>query len=235
MRAILFALAAFVLPILLILTVHNSLGNDDESAPTVLGFFLVIGAVAIFVTQIGRRRRLLQERSEELSIDLALTNISSSLRSRFDFIYDTGGGNYLCMDNSGENVHFLQVELNKGVVSVANELGVSVSDIVSVDVVLRERTEIDTITETRRKGAITRAVVGDVFFGPAGAIVGATSARSRSTSVGVQRKVYESSELVFGLSDLRNPVVRFVCYDHSKADEWLHRVRSAMARVAAKR
>jgi hypothetical protein len=47
-----------------------------------------------------------------------------------------------------------------------------------------------------------------------------------------QRVVKKPSVLVFELSDLANPFMRFSGTDHAQCDVWLHRVRSAMARHA---
>lgn len=163
----------------------------------------------------------------------ALDNFKVELASSYAFIFHAASGNLLCMDREGTELRFLQVGTEGGIVRRDADLMVKMDDVVSVDLVKNERVVTETVTDTKKQGALGRAVIGELLFGPAGAIVGASSASSKSRSVGLERRIYETSELVFGLSDFQNPIVRFVSDDHIQSETWLHRIRSAMAKRTA--
>ena len=109
------------------------------------------------------------------------------------------------------------------------DLTVPVSSIVSVELSGGNEVVTDYETTSTKPDALAGAIVGGLLFGRTGAIVGATAAGSEATTVATQRVVEKPSALVFELSDLNNPVVRFSSMDHAQCDLWLHRVRSAMA------
>ena len=133
----------------------------------------------------------------------------------------------LCMDRDGERLRFLEFNLLDGMKTV--DLVVPVSSIVSVELSGGNQIVNDYETTSTKPNALAGAILGGLLFGRAGAIVGATAAGSEETTVAKQRVIKKPSVLVFELSDLNNPVVRFSSMDHAQCDLWLHRVRSAMA------
>lgn len=63
-----------------------------------------------------------------------------------------------------------------------------------------------TVEKTKRKGGITRAVVGGALLGPVGAVVGATTARSKGNSIGYTEDVESLNDIdqgIFVLTDQR--------------------------------
>ena len=106
---------------------------------------------------------------------------------------------------------------------------VDIGRITSVEIVNHYDRHTESTTVEKKKGAIGRAVVGELMFGGVGAIVGATSAGSIANTTGKEHSVYLSSELIFGLSSLDHPVLRFVSEDPVESDKWVYRVRAAMA------
>ena len=110
------------------------------------------------------------------------------------------------------------------------DLTVPISSIVSVELSGGNEVVTDYETTSTKPDALAGALLGGLLFGRAGAIVVATAAGSEATTVATRHVVEKPSVLVFELSDLNNPVVRFISMDREQCDLWLHRVRSAMAK-----
>lgn len=140
------------------------------------------------------------------------------------------GISILCMDRQGERLRFVDFSLLASNVKRIQDLTVPVSSILSVELSGGNEVVTDYETTSTKPDALLGAILGGYLFGQAGAIVGATAAGSDATTVAKQRLIQKPSVLMFELSDLNNPVVRFRSTDPSQCDLWLHRVRSAMAK-----
>lgn len=63
-----------------------------------------------------------------------------------------------------------------------------------------------TVEKTKKKGGITRAVVGGALLGPVGAVVGATTAKSKGNSIGYTEDIESLNDIdqgIFVLTDQR--------------------------------
>jgi hypothetical protein len=189
---------------------------------TFLPLFLIVVVAYLIYREIFVKRRLAKRVKETTEV----------LKSDFPFIFPAGM-KLLCMDRWGDNLRFISLSSHipvqeifsssdQGPIVKTRDLTVPVASIISVELFRDSVNE----TTTTKKNAVGRAVVGALLFGGVGAIVGSTSAGSQSHTVSKPGSV---SELVFELSDLANPVVRFLSTDHAQCELWLHRVRSAMA------
>ena len=67
-----------------------------------------------------------------------------------------------------------------------------------------------TVEKTKKKGGITRAVVGGALLGPVGAVVGATTAKSKGNSVGYSENVENLSNIDEGVLLFTNQRLLFV-------------------------
>jgi hypothetical protein len=92
-------------------------------------------------------------------------------------------------------------------------------------------TSIEVTTRTKKQGALARTAVGAVAFGGVGAIVGATSAGSRSRSVGshTAKTNVVGNKIVIGTSDPANPTIVSKFSSSSQAVTWYHRILGALA------
>jgi peptidoglycan hydrolase-like protein with peptidoglycan-binding domain len=203
----------------------------DTVGGRIFGFFVLIVGVIWLVIWLSnkneRDKRAKDERSKRYARDLALSNATEAIKTEFPFVFSsTSGMSVLCMDRQGERLRFVDVGLDS---SIVQDLTVPISSIVSVELSGGNEVVTDYETTSSKPDALVRAFAGGQFFGQTGAIVGAISAGSEATTVATQRVIEKPSVLVFELSDLNNPVVRFSSMDHEECDLWLHRVRSAMA------
>ena len=67
-----------------------------------------------------------------------------------------------------------------------------------------------TVEKTKKKGGITRAVVGGALLGPVGAVVGATTAKSKGNSVGYTEDVENLNDIDQGVLVFTNQRMLFV-------------------------
>ena len=67
-----------------------------------------------------------------------------------------------------------------------------------------------TVEKTKKKGGITRAVVGGALLGPVGAVVGASTAKSQGHSVGYAQEVENLNNIDEGVLLLTNQRMLFV-------------------------
>ena len=67
-----------------------------------------------------------------------------------------------------------------------------------------------TVEKTKKKGGITRAVVGGALLGPVGAVVGATTAKSKGNAVGYSENVENLENIDEGVLLLTNQRLLFV-------------------------
>lgn len=67
-----------------------------------------------------------------------------------------------------------------------------------------------TVAKTKKKGGITRAVVGGALLGPVGAVVGASTAKSKGNSVGYTEEVDNLSDIDKGILVLTDQRMLFV-------------------------
>ena len=67
-----------------------------------------------------------------------------------------------------------------------------------------------TVEKTKKKGGITRAVVGGALLGPVGAVVGATTAKSKGNSVGYTEDIESLKDIDQGILVLTDQRMLFV-------------------------
>ena len=67
-----------------------------------------------------------------------------------------------------------------------------------------------TVEKTKKKGGITRAVVGGALLGPVGAVVGATTAKSKGNAVGYTENVENLNNIDEGVLLFTNQRLLFV-------------------------
>ena len=185
-----------------------------------VGLVIYYSPLPTKITEHAKRVRALNEARE-----LAYRKWKEAFTAEFPFIFSSGNS-LLCMDRQGERLRFV----DRGLESIVRDLTVPVSSIISVELSGGNEVVTDYETTSTKPNALAGALVGGLLFGEAGAMVGATAAGSEATTVATQHVIEKPSVLVFELSDLANPVVRFSSMDHAECDLWLHRVRSAMAR-----
>ena len=210
-------------------------GNSDGG----MSFFWVwlsivagVGGLALYRSnkkhkRAQRLRAIVDERV--LTLRKAIEPIEAEFPFMFVSNYSNSGlMSILFMDQQGERLRFVDFGLDN--IEPTQDRTIPVSSIVSVELSGGNEVVTDYETTSTKPDALAGALLGGLLFGRAGAIVGATAAGSEATTVATQHVVEKPSALVFELSDLNNPVVRFISMDHAQCDLWLHRVRSAMAR-----
>ena len=158
-----------------------------------------------------------------------LQKVALDEKLHYPFAFRFSGDQMIMMDNFGTRLRLLTGRVINGAFSIVADQTIQVDDIVSVELVKNERLSASSTTVARTSGGVGRAVVGGLIAGPTGAVVGAATARATATTTRVEQKVYESSELVFGLADLDAPVLRLLSTNHPQWEQWLHRIRGAMA------
>jgi hypothetical protein len=210
--------------------------SGADAGSYIFPLVVLLGIAGFFVLKMkGQRadaRRLAARQRREHAGQAALDVFEErELKPNFPYIFRTYEDDLLCMDRAGSRLRFISADTFNGDCVVTRDKEVLIADLVSVELVKNQSTYTESTTVSKKQGAIGRAVIGELIAGPAGAIVGASSAGSKSRTVGVEHTVYESSELIFGLADLDTPVIKFRTTDHAQSDQWLHRVRSAMANV----
>lgn len=203
----------------------DQLGALTNDWSIVVPLAVVIGVIW-FVVRLFKKEK--QHTAVENVMNVVRKRIEP-LAAEYAFIFFSADNDgILCMDREGERLRFVNFNLLDG--STKMDLTVPVENIISVELTGGHEVVTDYETTSTKPNALAGAVVGGLLFGGAGAIVGSTAAGSEETTVATQRVVEKPSILVFELTDLANPVVRFTSTDRAKCDLWLHRVRSAMAR-----
>jgi hypothetical protein len=166
---------------------------------------------------------------ETRALDAQMAEKRAELAQQFVFILpDVISTRYLCMDGGGRNIiviHFMRRDNNY---YRTEEVNLPISSVNSIELSGGDTMITDYVTTTRKPHGIGRAMVGGILFGGAGALIGSTTAGSRSRSVATQRVIHGASVLTFGLADLSNPLFRFQSYDRAQCEQWLYRVKAAM-------
>jgi hypothetical protein len=217
----------------------SALAQSADSIGVNANWVVPLGLLLVGVILVVKFFKRRAERAEEARVRNAMTEALEPIAPEFPFLFS--GGSYsetkptltylwLCMDRDGERLRFLEFSHLDGRKLV--DFIVPISNIVSVELSGGNEVVTDYETTSTKPNALPGAILGHLLFGRTGAIVGATAAGSEETTVATQRVVEKPSVLVFELSDLNNPVMRFYSMDHAQCDLWLHRVRSAMARHA---
>jgi hypothetical protein len=173
------------------------------------------------------------KRAKQARVQDAISKALISTEAAFPFLFVSHWETNitaLCMDQHGERLRLLGFNIFDGMKTI--DRNVPVSSIISVELAGGDEVVTDYETTSTKPNALAGAILGGLLFGRTGAIVGATAAGSEGTTVATRRVVEKPSVLVFELSDLNNPVMRFHSMDRAQCDLWLHRVRSAMARQA---
>lgn len=195
--------------------------NSNWLVPLALVLLVVWLAIKYF-RKLGRSEA--QKRGQE-----AATTALMSIVTEFPFWFlSHNEKNYttLCMAKDGQHLRFLEFDLDG---KKRSDLTMPISSVNSVELAGGNELVTDYESTSTKPNALPGAIVGGLLFGKTGAIVGAAAAGSKETSVAVQRLIERPSVLVFNLSDLNHPVIRFASTDHKQCDLWLHRIRSAMA------
>jgi hypothetical protein len=182
----------------------------------------VAGAIWLVVKFFRKR----EDRAQRVRALNAVSKWAELILVEFPFWF-ISGLQILCMDRQGERLRFISYDIDG---MKKDDLTVPVASVVSVEMSGGDEVVTEYETTSTKPDALAAALVGGLLFGRTGAIVGATAAGSEAQTVAKQRVVNRPSVLVFELSDLANPVMRFTSMDHAQCDLWLHRVKSAMAR-----
>lgn len=110
---------------------------------------------------------------------------------------------------------------------------IAVDKIVTVELQQSSETITRYVTSstTKQDSPLVRAAVGGLAFGGAGAVVGAISAKrtSTGTTTGRSKTVKGPIYLIVGITDVHTPVVKHEMPNMSTAEDWLHRIRGAIA------
>jgi len=187
------------------------------------GVLLLIG-LGLFALAVHFERR---HRMRVANLRLAV----QALAADYPFLLSASAGmSFLCMDSEGVRIRFTVFRPQGIEIEVARDLVVPIADVQSVELSGGDTTVTDYVTVSRKQGALGRAAMGGLLFGGAGAIVGSTSAGSKSRSVANLRTIRGLSVLTFALADLSNPIVRFKSWDRAQSEQWLNRVRAAIAK-----
>jgi hypothetical protein len=184
---------------------------------------LVVAGVIWLAVKFFKKR---EERAQRVHALNAMRKWAEPMLAEFPFWF-ISALQILCMDREGERLRFISYDSDG---MKKDDLTVPVANIVSVEMSGGDEVVTEYETTSTKPDALAAALVGGLLFGRTGAIVGATAAGSEAQTVAKQRVVNRPSVLVFELSDLANPVMRFSSMDHAQCDLWLHRVRSAMAK-----
>ncbi|WP_156143842.1 hypothetical protein [Sphingomonas taxi] len=109
--------------------------------------------------------------------------------------------------------------------------------VVSVELQQNETTimKLETTGTTKKAGALSRAAIGGLLFGGAGAIVGAASAGSRieATTTSTSQTLKGTPYLVIGTTDMMTPIHKVSMNSRSDGEKWLHRIRGALSALAS--
>jgi hypothetical protein len=126
------------------------------------------------------------------------------------------------------------IELRQGnELIVKSDMPVDIATVVSVELEQDSVTvlKMETTSVTKKSGVIGRAAIGGALFGGVGAIVGATSAGSKTigSSTGRSHTTKGPVMLVVGTTDLHVPVFKIRMNSMTDGEEWLHRIRGSIA------
>ncbi len=112
---------------------------------------------------------------------------------------------------------------------------VAVDTIVTVELQQSSETimRYETTSTTTQGAPLMRAAVGGLTFGGAGAVVGAVTAKKTSTGTTTGQSETRKGPiyLVIGTTDIHKPMVKHKMPEMTTAENWLHRVRGAIALV----
>ena len=209
-------------------------------------FFVVLFGICIFAALLGGLVAGLgkeaEERLDRKTRELEASSSFWKVRSRGPVRTDETSAilplvrDYVMMADDQRSLRFTTAQLEPETKLLRDRI-IPLDEIVSAELELNSRTlmKLDVNLRSNKQGSLTRAAVGRAIFGPAGAIVGATSAGSRTTGVmeGESEIVDGDIYLVVGTTSLETPVVRTRLADRKSGEEWLHRIRGAMHLLAS--
>lgn len=84
----------------------------------------------------------------------------------------------------------------------------SYDDIVDYNVIKHDTQIIESHTETKDTGGLTRAIVGGMIFGATGAIVGSTTGGSKSVTTSTVKDAVDNLAIIIEVKDDIRPIVR---------------------------
>ena len=112
---------------------------------------------------------------------------------------------------------------------------IAVETIVTVELQQSSETITRYVTSspTKQGSPLMRAAVGGLAFGGAGAVVGAVSAKKTSTGTATGKSETRNGpiHLIVGTTDIHTPMVKHEMPNMATAEDWLHRIRGAIALI----
>ena len=112
---------------------------------------------------------------------------------------------------------------------------IAVETIVTVELQQSSETITKYVTSstTKQGSPLIRAAVGGLAFGGAGAVVGAVSAKKTSTGTTTGKSETRNGPiyLIVGTTDIHTPMVKHEMPNMATAEDWLHRIRGAIALI----
>lgn len=206
----------------------------------VIAILVVVFLVIVFGINAGANQQLIaaqnkSEREQRMTQGhIRATEFESENAADWPVFHKDSGEwhkEYLLMSADQARLRRATVRVNP-VFEVKLDTIIDVGDIVSVEIQRSATTvmQLDMQSVTKKKGGLTRALVGGLIAGPAGAIVGAGTAGSvtSGSTTGKQVTSYGPIDLVIGITDLHNPVVKMRMLSMPSAEDWLHRIRGAI-------
>jgi hypothetical protein len=144
---------------------------------------------------------------------------------------------YLMMSSDQKRLSILLLQWRGELIETWEAL-IEISSVVSVEIRQDQSTvmKLEATGHTKKIGSLGRAAVGGVLFGGVGAIVGASTAGSKtvttasSTSETHKGPVY----LVLGTTDIQHPMHKVLMNSRQEGEKWLHRIRGALSLAAAR-
>jgi hypothetical protein len=145
---------------------------------------------------------------------------------------------YLMMSFDQASLRIANVKFHPEV-QVHKEHLVPVQTLVSVELQQSSETimRLESVTTTKKSSPLLRAAVGGIAFGGAGAVVGAVSAKQTSTGTTTGKSETRKGPiyLVIGTTDLHTPMIKYKMPNMDVAEQWLHRIRGAIAVCSRRR
>jgi hypothetical protein len=202
----------------------------------VLGVIVAVQGRKAKVVEAEVQREIAQQRSEaKIQIDRFEQSLAEEWPARHGRGPDVRTRRYLLMSRDQRRLALVLVKWRDELITEW-EAAIDLAAVVSVELQQDETTvmKLETTGTTQKSGSLGRAAVGGILFGGAGAIVGATSAGSKtvatttSTSQTLKGPVY----LVIGTTNMEHPMHKVQMISRNEGEKWLHRIRGGLALLA---
>lgn len=204
-----------------------------------VSLFLLIIVIATGISLARDNEKKSAQAAAQAAVRAKRAAFLADIRGEWPFI--SGGPDdldFVMMSEDSSRFRFVTIPRNGTGIRPSRDITLQTCDIINVE--LKQDTEtvtsVDVTTITKKKGALTRAAVGAVAFGGAGAIVGASSASSQSRSTGThtQNTKIIGNRIIVGTTDARNPTITQKFSHSSSATSWYHRFLSAVTTCSSK-